>query len=92
MRNALKATLEAFAAKEADSKSWLETIKKRIDNINSHDAKINVKNIIAQLPSGLVSVPATFYRYVIELRNTLVHEMSRLKNSTIMDWHFLSRS
>jgi hypothetical protein len=51
LRDALKATLEAFAAKEADSQSWLETIKKRIDNINSHDAKTKVKNIIAQLPS-----------------------------------------
>ncbi len=81
LRNALKVTLESFAAKEADSKNWIETIKNRIDNINSHDTKIKVKNLIAQLPSGLVSVPATFYRDVIELRNTLVHEMSRLKNS-----------
>jgi hypothetical protein len=62
LRRALRATLEAFAAKESDSHIWLETIKKRIDNINYHDAKLKLKNFISQLPNGFVSVALRSYR------------------------------
>jgi hypothetical protein len=80
LRNALKGTLEAFAAKEPNSQSWLEIIKKRIDDINHHDAKVKLKNFISQLLNGFVSVPDTFHSDVVELRNTLVHDLSRLKS------------
>jgi ApeA N-terminal domain 1 len=79
LRRALKATLEAFATKEVDSESWRETIERRIDNINSHDAKIKLKNFISQLPQAFVSVSDTFCRDVIDFRNTLVHAISRIK-------------
>jgi hypothetical protein len=42
LRQALKRALEEFAATEQDRESWLETIEKRIDNINYHDAKIQL--------------------------------------------------
>jgi hypothetical protein len=81
LRSALTATLEEFAAKEADSQSWFETIKNRIDYINSHDAKTKLKKFISQLPNGFVFVPETFHSDVVELRNTLTHDMSRLKSA-----------
>jgi hypothetical protein len=81
LRSALTATLEEFAKNETDSQSWLETIKKRIDNINYHDAKVKLETFISQLPSGFVSVPSTFHSDVVELRNALTHEMSRLKSA-----------
>jgi hypothetical protein len=81
LRSALRATLEAFAAKETDSQSWFETIKKRIDNINYHDAKATLQTFISQLPNGFVSVSSTFHSDVVELRNALTHDMSRLKSA-----------
>ena len=81
LRSALMAALEAFAAKETDCQSWFETIKKRVDNINCHDSKVTLKTFIARLPSGFVSVPPLFFSDVVELRNTLVHDISRLKSA-----------
>lgn len=80
LRQALRAALEGFAANEPDSDSWLVSMKRRIDNVNYHDAKIQLKNFISRLPKGFVSVPQTFHNDVIELRNTLVHDMSRIKS------------
>jgi ApeA N-terminal domain 1 len=80
LRSALKATLDAFAANEADGERWRETLERRINNINYHDAKIQMKNFISRLPQGLVSVPETFHRNVIDFRNTLVHDFSRIRN------------
>jgi hypothetical protein len=80
LRDALKATLEEFASTEQDSAKWHDTMEKRIDNINYHDAKIQLANFISQLPQGLVSVPDTFSNDVIELRNTLAHDFARLKS------------
>jgi hypothetical protein len=54
---------------------------KRIDNINYHDAKVKLKTFVSRLPSQFVSVPETFHNDVVELRNTLTHDMSRLKSA-----------
>jgi hypothetical protein len=81
LRGVLTATLKEFAAKEADSQNWFETIKKRIDNINYHDAKTKLKKFISQLPNRFISLPETFHSDVVELRNTLTHDMSRLKSA-----------
>lgn len=81
LRSALRATLEAFAAKDTDSQNWFETIKQRIDNINYHEAKVKVKRFMSQLPIGFVSVPSTFHSDVVELRHKLVHDISRLKSA-----------
>jgi hypothetical protein len=81
LRRALKTVLDGFAAKEANSESWRETLEKRIDNINYHDAKMVLKNFISELPSGFVAVPKNFYSEVIEFRNTLVHDISRMKSN-----------
>src|SRR5258707_716577 len=53
---------------------------RRINQINYHDAKIKLANFIAKLPEGFVSTPEAFINDVVELRNTLVHDISRLKN------------
>jgi hypothetical protein len=74
-------TLEEFAANDTESQNWLGTIKKRIDNINSHDAKMKLKSFISRLPNQFVNVPETFHNDVVELRNTLTHDMSRLKST-----------
>ena len=79
LRSALISTLEAFAAGKPESDSWLGTMKKRIDNINSHDAKIKVESFISKLPGGLVSVPPKFSSDVVELRNALVHDITRVQ-------------
>ena len=81
LRSALSATIKEFAEKDADSQSWFETMNKRINNINYHDAKLVLKMVIEQLPSNFISVPITFHSDVIELRNALVHDMSCLDNS-----------
>jgi hypothetical protein len=81
LRGALKMVLSDFATKEANSDNWHETIEKRIDHINAYDAKITLKNFIAELPPGVVSVPESFPSEVIDFRNTLVHDMSRVKSS-----------
>jgi hypothetical protein len=78
LRQALKSTLDKFAMNEQDSANWRETIEKRIDNINYHDAKILLKRFISELPPGLVSVPDTFHSDVVDFRNTLVHDMRRI--------------
>lgn len=75
----MKSALERFAANQADSESWRETIAKRIDNINYHDAKIQMRRFICGLPPGLVELPERFSDDVIEFRNTLVHDVSRIK-------------
>jgi hypothetical protein len=80
LRNALKTALDEFAAKESGSAVWLETMHGRIENINYHDARVRLTNFIAKLPQGLVTVPESFAKDVIDLRNTLVHDMSRIKN------------
>jgi hypothetical protein len=79
LRGALKAALEEFAAKVPDSAAWRKTLEGRIDQINSHDTRIKLANFIAKLPQGFVSVPETFSNEVVELRNALVHDISRLK-------------
>jgi hypothetical protein len=79
LRDALNSALSEFAANEPNSEEWRETIEKRIDNINYHDAKIWLKRFISQLPTGLVTVPDTFPGDVVDFRNTLVHDMSRIK-------------
>jgi hypothetical protein len=81
LRSALMTTLEEFAANDTESQNWLGTIKKRIDNINSHDAKMKLKSFISRLPNQFVNVPETFHNDVVELRNTLTHDMSRLKST-----------
>lgn len=78
LRNALKLVINEFAAKEPDSDKWHETMERRIDQINYYDARTRLANFIAKLPKGFVSVPETFTNDVIELRNTLVHDISRL--------------
>jgi len=80
LRGALKQALEEFAASEPDSADWRETIEKRINNINYHDAKIQVKRFLSQLPAELVTVPDTFSGEVVDFRNTLVHDFSRITN------------
>jgi hypothetical protein len=79
LRDALKAVLEQFAAKDPDSARWRETIEKRISQINSYDARIKLANFIAKLPQSFVSLPEAFTKDVIDLRNDLVHDISRLK-------------
>jgi hypothetical protein len=79
LRSALKAALKEFAAKQPDSDGWRETIERRIDLINYHDAKKKLANFIANLPPGFVSVPETFPNDVVELRNALVHDIRRVK-------------
>jgi hypothetical protein len=80
LRTALKAVLEQFATKEPNSAKWHDTMQKRIDNINYHDAKLQLSNFILRLPKGFVSLSETFTKDVIELRNTLVHDISRIKS------------
>lgn len=80
LRDVLKSALGEFAANEPNSGEWRETIEKRIDNINYHDARILLKRYISELPPGLVDVPDTFPSDVVEFRNTLVHDMSRIKS------------
>ena len=87
LRQALKKAAEHYAADDVDSQSWLETIKKRIDYINSYDAKLILKKFIVQLPEQLIAVPPTFHSDVVELRNTLVHALERLRTD---DWNKLS--
>ena len=60
LRSALSVTIKEFAAKDADSQCWLETMEKRINNINYHDAKMVLKKVIEQLPSNLVFIPVHF--------------------------------
>ena len=81
LRCALKAALKIFAAKQSDSANWVDTITKRIDNINYHDAKRKIKAFLSQLPTGFVSVPETFHDDVIDLRNVLVHDMTQLNKT-----------
>ena len=76
----LKAIVDEFAVKEPVSAQWHETMKNRINNINYSDARIKLKNFISRLPSGFVSVPDTFPKDVIDLRNTLVHDIRNLKS------------
>jgi ApeA N-terminal domain 1 len=80
LRDALKKVLNDFAGKEANSDKWRVTIEKRIDHINAHDAKIVLNNFISELPPGIVSVPESFHSEVIDFRNTLVHDMSRIES------------
>ena len=81
LRDGLKKVLSDFATKEANSDNWHETIEKRIDYINAYDAKITLKSFISRLPPGIVSVPENFHSEVINFRNNLVHDMSRIKSS-----------
>ncbi len=81
LRDAFKKVLSDFATQEADSDNWRQTIERRIDYINSYDAKIVVKNFISELPPNIVSVPDSFHSEVIDFRNTLVHDLSRIKTS-----------
>jgi hypothetical protein len=80
LRGALKSALDEFAAKESNSGDWLETMRRRIENINYYDAKVRLANFIEKLPQGFVAVPDSFANDVVRLRNTLVHDISRLKN------------
>jgi hypothetical protein len=80
LRDALKNALNDFAAKEDNSDNWRQTIEQRIDYINSYDAKTVLRNFISKLPPGIVSVQEGFNSDVIEFRNTLVHDMTRVKN------------
>jgi hypothetical protein len=83
LRGVLKAALEEFAAKAPDSAGWRKTLEGRINQINSHDARVKLANFIAKLPQEFVSVPETFSNDVVELRNALVHDMSRLKTDDL---------
>jgi hypothetical protein len=80
LRGALTAALEEFTAKESDSADWLETMRTRIENINYYDARVRLANFIAKLPQDFVTVPDSFTKDVIKLRNTLVHDISRVTN------------
>jgi hypothetical protein len=80
LRAALKTTLKQFVEHQPHSVNWFETIEKRINNINYHDAKILLNKYISQLPRGLVSVSESFHRDVIDFRNTLVHDISRVSS------------
>jgi hypothetical protein len=79
VRKAFKASLNEFAAKDPDSAKWLETMEKRVDLMNYFDAKIRLANFIKKLPEGFVSAPEKFTNDVINLRNTLVHDIVELK-------------
>jgi hypothetical protein len=84
LRNALKAAARAFAASHTSTQTdWLETIEGRINYINSYDAKKKMLKFIGRLPTGLVTVPEAFSAQVIEFRNSLVHDMSKLT-----DFHY----
>jgi hypothetical protein len=79
LRTALIEALDAFAADDVHAAEWQGTIRRRIDNLNSRDAKILLKRFIEALPEGFVTAPETFSSDVIGLRNTLVHDLGRLK-------------
>lgn len=81
LRPALKKVVSDFAAEQNNGENWRQTIERRIDHINSYDAKVILKNFFAELPANFVSVPENFHGDVIEFRNTLVHDMSRIKSS-----------
>jgi hypothetical protein len=81
LRGALKAALDNFAAKEANGGAWRATIERRIDYINTYDAKIMLQKFISGLPVNIVSVPEGFHSKVIDLRNDLAHDISRIKSS-----------
>lgn len=81
LRSALKSTLDVFAEKEADSVSWLRIIQGRIDNINYYNTAKKLEKFISGLPPDFVRLPDGFANRVTELRNSLVHDMSRLKSN-----------
>jgi ApeA N-terminal domain 1 len=78
LRSALQAALTTFADTEPNSAEWLDVIEKRIGLINSYDAKKKIANFIAGLPKGFVVLPDRFVHELVELRNTLVHDISRI--------------
>jgi hypothetical protein len=78
LRGALQTALTTFAEKEPNSEEWREVIEKRIELINSYDAKKQIANFIAGLPQGFVVLPDRFAHELVELRNTLVHDISRI--------------
>jgi hypothetical protein len=81
VRAALRKALEECAANGATNQAWVDTIRARIDNINYHDAAIVVQNFLDELPSGFIDFPPTFAKDVVELRNTVTHNLGNIKNS-----------
>lgn len=78
LRDALQVALTTFAGEEENSAKWRDVIEKRIDQINYHNAKTQIANFIARLPKGLVVLPHDFVHELVELRNMLVHDISRI--------------
>ncbi len=80
LRQALIETLTAFAVEDSGSATWLETMKKRICDLNHHDARIIVKKFIDALPGEFVVIPEGFCGEVVDLRNMLTHDLSLNRN------------
>ena len=75
---ALRKALDECAAKDALGGSWVEAIRARINNINYHDAAIVVGNFLDELPAGFINFPPAFAADVVELRNTLTHNLGNV--------------
>jgi len=78
LRQSLHEALEKFEANEPGSAEWRDVIRQRIDQINYRDAKTQMANFIAKIPKGFMELPDRFAHDLIELRNTLVHDISRI--------------
>ena len=79
LRALLQDAITRFAAKDPSSAAWLDVMRKRVDNLNYHDARVILHNFIAALPSGIIELPENFCADVIDFRNILTHDMSKIQ-------------
>lgn len=81
LRGKLRRALDEFSKSAPGDGEWLEVIRSRLDNINYHNAKVQFSRFMSKLPPKLIAFiapPDNFAHEVIELRNTLVHDIARI--------------
>jgi hypothetical protein len=81
LRDKLNVTLEWFASTQSDGDVWIDIIRRRINNINHHEARLILRKFVSDLPPNLVEVSDTFPADLIALRNSLTHDISKITSS-----------